>query len=145
MNVKVFPLCVSCVFYNDYYFTLRTTFNQPGHLATVIAFDLSINDLIPHSLSQDGFILRQQTPPVNADASADNDIPTDIRRQGSMLEISAQLMNAPIKLVYAIPLGRLVADMLRNNIWLIAINLALLFISLAWFLCVTTLLCPPQR
>ncbi|MEQ4511506.1 MAG: phosphotransferase RcsD [Dickeya sp.] len=120
-------------FYNDYYFTLRTTFNQPGHLATVIAFDLSINDLIPHSLSQDGFILRQQTPPVNADASADNDIPTDIRRQGSLLEISAQLMNAPIKLVYAIPLGRLVADMLRNNIWLIALNLALLFISLAWF------------
>lgn len=32
---------------NGYYFTLRTTFNQPGHLATVVAFDLPINDLIP--------------------------------------------------------------------------------------------------
>ena len=117
-------------FYNDYYFTLRTTFNQPGHLATVIAFDLSINDLIPRNMSRDSFMLRQQTPPVNADASADNDIPTDIRREGALLEISAQLMNSPIKLVYAIPLGRLVTDMLRNNIWVIALNLALLAISL---------------
>ncbi len=32
---------------NGHYFTLRTTFNQPGHLATVVAFDLPINDLIP--------------------------------------------------------------------------------------------------
>ncbi|MDI5405262.1 hypothetical protein MJM25_29845, partial [Salmonella enterica subsp. enterica serovar Lubbock] len=28
---------------NGHYFTLRTTFNQPGHLATVVAFDLPIN------------------------------------------------------------------------------------------------------
>ncbi|MBX9444625.1 phosphotransferase RcsD [Dickeya chrysanthemi] len=120
-------------FYNDYYFTLRTTFNQPGHLATVIAFDLSINDLIPRTLSRDSFILRQQTPPVNADASADNEIPTDIHREGASLEVSAQLMNSPIKLVYAIPLGRLVTDMLRNNLWIMALNLALLLISAAGF------------
>lgn len=34
---------------NGHYFTLRTTFNQPGHLATVVAFDLPINDLIPRA------------------------------------------------------------------------------------------------
>ncbi|QDX30740.1 phosphotransferase RcsD [Dickeya poaceiphila] len=118
-------------FYNDYYFTLRTTFNQPGHLATVIAFDLSINDLIPHTMSRDNFMLRKQTPPINADVSSDNEIPTDIRREGTLLEVTAQLMNSPIKLVYAIPLSWLVADTLRNNIWVIALNLALLFISLS--------------
>ncbi|SLM63935.1 MULTISPECIES: phosphotransferase RcsD [Dickeya] len=117
-------------FYNDYYFTLRTTFNQPGHLATVIAFDLSINDLIPRNLPRENFILRQQVPPVNADASNDNDILTEIRREGRLLEISAQLMNAPIKLVYIVPLDKLVTEMLRRNIWSIVLNLALLFLAL---------------
>ena len=38
---------------DDYYFTLRTTFNQPGHLATVLAFDLPINDLLTGNLRPD--------------------------------------------------------------------------------------------
>jgi two-component system sensor histidine kinase RcsD len=42
---------------NGHYFTLRTTFNQPGHLATVVAFDLPINDLIPPDMSLDSFRL----------------------------------------------------------------------------------------
>ncbi|MGM3174930.1 phosphotransferase RcsD [Dickeya lacustris] len=116
-------------FYNDYYFTLRTTFNQPGHLATVIAFDLSINDLIPSHLPRENFILRQQLPPVNVDN--DNDIPTEIRREGGLLEISAQLMNAPIKLVYVVPLDKLIAEMLRRNIWSIGFSLALLLLALS--------------
>ncbi|WP_192457290.1 phosphotransferase RcsD [Musicola keenii] len=120
-------------FYNDYYFTLRTTFNQPGHLATVIAFDLSINDLIPRTLSRENFMLRTQTPPVNVDANAESEIPTDIHRSGSLLEVSAQLMNAPIKIIYVIPLERLIADMVRNNVWMIVLNLALLIVALAGF------------
>ena len=40
---------------NAHYFTLRTTFNQPGHLATVVAFDLPINDLIPPGMTIDSF------------------------------------------------------------------------------------------
>ena len=42
---------------NGHYFTLRTTFNQPGHLATVVAFDLPINDLIPPDMPLDSFRL----------------------------------------------------------------------------------------
>lgn len=42
---------------NGHYFTLRTTFNQPGHLATVVAFDLPINDLIPPGMPLDSFRL----------------------------------------------------------------------------------------
>lgn len=44
---------------NGHYFTLRTTFNQPGHLATVVAFDLPINDLIPPGMPLDSFRLEQ--------------------------------------------------------------------------------------
>ncbi|AUH01651.1 phosphotransferase RcsD [Prodigiosinella confusarubida] len=120
-------------FYNDYYFTLRTTFNQPGHLATVIAFDLSINDLIPRDMSSEGFILRQQTPPTNIEPTTENEIPTDVTLDGRTLEVSAQLMNAPIKIIYMIPLGRLITNMLSANIWLILLNLALLVIALMGF------------
>lgn len=45
------------VWQNGHYFTLRTTFNQPGHLATVVAFDLPINDLIPPCMPLDSFHL----------------------------------------------------------------------------------------
>ncbi|MGG8885107.1 hypothetical protein ACQ9AN_27275, partial [Escherichia coli] len=44
---------------NGHYSTLRTTFNQPGHLATVVAFDLPINDFIPPGMPLDSFRLEQ--------------------------------------------------------------------------------------
>ena len=44
-------------FQNAYSFSIRTTFNQPGHLATVIAFDLPINDIIPANLARANFLL----------------------------------------------------------------------------------------
>jgi two-component system sensor histidine kinase RcsD len=50
---------------NGHYFTLRTTFNQPGHLATVVAFDLPINDLIPPGMPLDNFRI-EPDPAQNA-------------------------------------------------------------------------------
>jgi len=120
-------------FYNNYYFTLRTTFNQPGHLATVIAFDLSINDLIPRNMERENLMLRQQTLPMSMETGTDNETPTDVRLEGTMVEVSAQLTNAPLKMVYSIPLDRLITDMLRTNIWMILLNLALLLIALMGF------------
>nr|MBA2816636.1 Sensor-like histidine kinase RcsD [Candidatus Pantoea persica] len=35
---------------NDHYFTVYTTFNQPGHLSTVVAFNLPVNELIPQNM-----------------------------------------------------------------------------------------------
>ncbi|STV87606.1 two-component sensor protein RcsD [Klebsiella michiganensis] len=57
MNARRFRRCATSPGQNGYYFTLRTTFNQPGHLATVVAFDLPINDLIPPSMSLESFRL----------------------------------------------------------------------------------------
>ncbi|MGL9720628.1 Hpt domain-containing protein [Symbiopectobacterium sp.] len=112
-------------FYNDYYFTLRTTFNQPGHLATIIAFDLPINDLIPHTLSRDNFILRADSVGTSSEAFTNNEDTTRVQLNGSLLEVAAPLVNAPVNIVYQLPLRQFAADMARNNIWLLLLNLAL--------------------
>ncbi|WP_121573207.1 phosphotransferase RcsD [Brenneria alni] len=119
-------------FYNDYYFTLRTTFNQPGHLATIIAFDLPIDDLIPDNMPRENFILRQDTP-TGLDTNNSNEDMAVAQLNGSLLEISSQLVNAPVKMVFQIPIKSLVIDMLHNNVWLLLLNLALLILTLSGF------------
>ncbi|VTO26675.1 two-component sensor protein RcsD [Klebsiella pneumoniae] len=42
MSARRFSPLRHLAWQNAHYFTLRTTFNQPGHLATVVAFDLPI-------------------------------------------------------------------------------------------------------
>lgn len=120
-------------FYNDYYFTLRTTFNQPGHLATIIAFDLPINDLIPPTLSRDNFILRADTVGTSSEAFTNNEDTTRVQLNGSLLEVAAPLVNAPVNIVYQLPLRQFAADMARNNIWLLLLNVALLALTLTGF------------
>lgn len=120
-------------FYNDYYFALRPTFNQPGHLATIIAFNLPINDLIPHTLSRDNFILRADTVGTSSEAFSNNEDTTRVQLNGSLLEVAAPLVNAPVNIVYQLPLRQFAADMARNNIWLLLLNLALLALTLTGF------------
>ncbi|MCG8159110.1 phosphotransferase RcsD [Brenneria goodwinii] len=119
-------------FYNNYYFTLRTTFNQPGHLATIIAFDLPINDLIPLDMSRENFVLRQDTS-ASIDANSGNEDISVAQLNGSLIEISSQLINAPVKIVFQVPIRVLVLNMLNNNIWLLLLNLALLLFALSGF------------
>lgn len=120
-------------FYNDYYFTLRTTFNQPGHLATIIAFDLPINDVIPHSMSRDNFVLRTDTSANIADTLSASEDPTRILLNGALLEISTPLVNAPVSIVYQLPLNQVAAELVRNNIWLLLLNLVLLVLTVGGF------------
>ncbi|MCV9877842.1 phosphotransferase RcsD [Brenneria izbisi] len=120
-------------FYNDYYFTLRTTFNQPGHLATILAFDLPINDLIPSTLPRESLQLRQDVPSTTSfDTSSSEDMSVT-RLSGALLEISSPLVNAPVKIVFQIPIKTLLTDTLRSNIWLLLLNLALLIFAIAGF------------
>ncbi|VEB56896.1 two-component system sensor kinase [Salmonella enterica subsp. enterica] len=63
MSAKVSPHCENWPGKNGHYFTLRTTFNQPGHLATVVAFDLPINDLIPPGMPLDSFRIEPDATP----------------------------------------------------------------------------------
>ncbi|MDY4383808.1 phosphotransferase RcsD [Pectobacterium brasiliense] len=120
-------------FYNDYYFTLRTTFNQPGHLATILAFDLPINDLIPDTIPREHLMLKPDTPAASNMDNNNGEGTADVQLHGSNLEISATLVNAPIKIVFQVPVKALIIDSLRNNVWLLLLNLVLLSLSVVGF------------
>ena len=82
---------------NGHYFTLRTTFNQPGHLATVVAFDLPINDLIPPDMPLDSFRLEPDNSTQNMRTPSDKEGPDSvaISFNGSKIEIASSLLLAP--------------------------------------------------
>ncbi|MGC6386324.1 phosphotransferase RcsD [Ewingella sp. S1.OA.A_B6] len=119
-------------FSNDYFFSLRTTFNNPGHLATVIAFDMPISDLIPRSMARDNFQLNNNNDAVNeGDLSQTTDISSSIALQGWSVNFAAPLSNSPLTLSYRVPLLSLIMDLSRNNFWLALINLLLLGLAMA--------------
>ncbi|MEQ9861488.1 phosphotransferase RcsD [Pectobacterium cacticida] len=121
-------------FYNDYYFTLLTTFNQPGHLATILAFDLPINDLIPNSLPRERLMLKPDTPAASSqDSNNTGEDVASVELRGDNIDISATLVNAPLKIVFQMPVRSLVIDSLRNNVWFLLLNLMLLSLSIAGF------------
>ncbi|CNB92512.1 phosphotransferase RcsD [Yersinia alsatica] len=116
-------------FQNAYYFTLRTTFNHPGHLATVIAFDLPINDLIPPNMARSSFLLQQDKTPINEGMAPEDIAAASVTLNGYWVEFSAPLTNATLKIVYRVPISVLAIDLLRNNFWLILANILLLSLA----------------
>lgn len=112
-------------FQNIYQFSLRTTFNQPGQLATVIAFDLPINDLIPQNMARSRFLLLPDNNELD-----ENETHTLVTLNSDQVEFIAFLPNASLKLVYPVPTFTLLLDLLKNNLWLLGINLLLLVLSI---------------
>ena len=108
-------------FQNDHYVTLRTTFNQPGHLATVVAFDLPVNDILPQNMPLENFQLRQSNAPALSSDDNDN-ATTQVTLANPNLEISASLPGTTLQLVYRVPLLSLALDTLHNLMWPLFIN-----------------------
>ncbi|WON75624.1 phosphotransferase RcsD [Serratia sp. UGAL515B_01] len=118
-------------FQNTYSFSIRTTFNQPGHLATVIAFDLPINDIVPLNMASSNFLLLPDENGLDGDDSAtENTANTVVVLKRSWVEFNTSLLNSPLKLVYRVSVINLVLDLLRNNLWLLMGNLLLLVLSM---------------
>lgn len=119
------------VWQNGHYFTLRTTFNQPGHLATVVAFDLPINDLIPAGMPLDSFHLvpdaTATTEHVNEKESPDS---VSINFNNGKIEISSALDSTDMRLVWQVPFGSLLLDTLQNILLPLLLNIALLALAL---------------
>ncbi len=119
------------VWQNGHYFTLRTTFNQPGHLATVVAFDLPINDLIPAGMPLDSFHLvpdaSSTTEHINEKESPDS---VSISFNNSKIEISSALDSTDMRLVWQVPFGSLLLDTLQNILLPLLLNIALLALAL---------------
>lgn len=117
---------------NDSYFTVRTTFNQPGHLATVVAFDLPVNDIIPLNMPLENFQLKQDTTPVaEGNDNQDSNSTTHINWVTPNIEIAGSLASTPLQLIYRVPITGLIADTLHNLLWPLLANFALLLMSLA--------------
>ncbi len=116
---------------NGHYFTLRTTFNQPGHLATVVAFDLPINDLIPPGMQLDSFHLEPDaastTEHLNEKESPDS---VSINFNNSKIEISSALNSTGMRLVWQVPFGSLLVDTLQSILLPLLLNIALLALAL---------------
>lgn len=116
---------------NGHYFTLRTTFNQPGHLATVVAFDLPINDLIPPGMPLDSFHLvpdaTSTTEHLNEKESPDS---VSINFNNSKIEISSALNSTDMRLVWQVPFGSLLLDNLQSILLPLLLNIALLALAL---------------
>lgn len=116
---------------NGYYFTLRTTFNQPGHLATVVAFDLPINDLIPPGMMLDSFRLEQDatqnTLRTQEKEMADS---ASVNFNSSKIEISSSLNSTGMRLVWQVPFGTLLLDTLQNILLPLLLNIGLLALAL---------------
>lgn len=117
---------------NGHYFTLRTTFNQPGHLTTVVAFDLPINDLIPPDMPLDSFRLEQDTAAQNARAANDKESADSvaITFNGSRIEIASALASTGMRLVWQVPFGSLMVDTLQNILLPLLLNIGLLALAL---------------
>ncbi|TDT58794.1 two-component system sensor histidine kinase RcsD [Enterobacter sp. AG5470] len=119
---------------NGHYFTLRTTFNQPGHLATVVAFDLPINDLIPPGMTLDSFRLDPDTAQTNT-RTQDKDA-TDsasVNFNSAKIEISSSLNGTGLRLIWQVPFGTLLLDTLQNILLPLLLNIGLLALALFGF------------
>lgn len=116
---------------NGHYFTLRTTFNQPGHLATVVAFDLPINDLIPPGMSPDDFRFESDPSPnnvrTNDKETADS---VNVGFNGGQIEIGSAINSTSMQLVWQVPLGALLLDTLQNILLPLLLNIGLLALAL---------------
>ncbi|QLR43999.1 phosphotransferase RcsD [Enterobacter sp. RHBSTW-00994] len=117
---------------NGHYFTLRTTFNQPGHLATVVAFDLPINDLIPPDMPLDSFRMDPDNSAQNMRTPPDKEGPesVSISFNGSKIEISSSLNSTGMRLVWQVPFGTLLLDTLQNILLPLLLNIGLLALAL---------------
>ncbi|WP_285220551.1 hypothetical protein, partial [Pseudomonas aeruginosa] len=91
---------------NPHYITLRTTFNQPGHLATVVAFDLPITDLIPPGMALDSFRI-ELDPTQNVAASPEKEASDHIgiTFNGMQIDIATDISTTGMQLVWTVPMS----------------------------------------
>jgi two-component system sensor histidine kinase RcsD len=119
---------------NGHYFTLRTTFNQPGHLATVVAFDLPINDLIPPGMTLDSFRL-EPDPSQNATGNPDKEESDNvsINFNGTRIEIVTAINTTGMRLIWVVPFSTLMIESLQNVLLPLLLIIGLLALTLFGF------------
>ncbi len=121
---------------NGAYFTLRTTFNQPGHLATIVAFDLPVNDLVPPDMALNSLRLEttETIAPPSSAAGKNSVRAVNINFNGSRVEIAAPVEATPLRLIWLVPVSTLLMNTLQNIALPFCLNILLLILALFGYL-----------
>ncbi|MGA6506298.1 phosphotransferase RcsD, partial [Klebsiella sp. K769] len=119
---------------NAHYFTLRTTFNQPGHLATVVAFDLPINDLIPPGMTIDSFRI-EPDPSQNLATTPDKESADHIgiTFNGMQIDIATDISTTGMQLLWTVPMSTMLLESMQNILLPLLLNIGLLALALFGF------------
>lgn len=108
-------------FLDEPFFTLQTTFNQPGHLATIIAFDIPVSDLLPAQLT----VASLQIAPLNILTAPPQTAQTSLA--GDHIVLTQPLKNAALQLHYTLPLMPLLSRLPLRHSSIIPVNLLFIF------------------
>jgi len=113
---------------SDYYFTIRTTFNQPGHLATVVAFDLPVKDMLSTELDASRLVFHStENSSGNSDSSSGSD---RVNLASASVDLASSLSGAPLVVTYNLSLITLLAATLHHFSFSLSLCLLLLILSL---------------
>lgn len=82
------------------FITLRTTFNQPGHLATILAFDLPLDDLNNNSLNLSALQIHND----ETVSKRGNKGSYSLNLSSFSIDLSRPVTGAPLTLSYHLPL-----------------------------------------
>ncbi len=112
---------------SDYYFTLRTTFNQPGHLATVVAFDLPVKDMLSEELDPSRLMFHSTG---NSSGNVDTGNSDRVNLASASVDLSSSLSAAPLVITYNLSLMTLLGATLHHFSFTLCLCLLLLILSL---------------
>ncbi len=109
-------------------------FNQPGHPATVVAFDLPINDLIPRACrwtASVSSLIRRKNGASSADKEAVDNV--SISFNGLRIEITTAINTTGMRLVWVVPFSTLLMESLQNILLPLLLTIGLLALTLFGF------------
>lgn len=119
----------------NFYITMRTTFNQPGRLATVLAFDIPVSDLITDNLDINNMQL-QTDDNSESESDTEQSLKTSwqLNMSGFSLDISTPLLGNSLSLIYHVPLWSVINHSLHDffYIYLLLILLMLTLLTRQW-------------
>ena len=108
---------------NAAFITLRTTFNQPGHLASILAVDLPLDDLNNSGLNLSALQIRNEES-----ARKNAAISYSLNLSALSIDIVNPVAGAPLSILYHLPLMTVASAILNEllPVYLILLSLILL-------------------
>lgn len=111
---------------NGPYLTMRTTFNQPGRLASILAFDLPLLDLNRNSLMLDHIQIHNEENFIRPQHQATYSL--DLTEFS--LKISSPLSNSPLSVSYHLPITKLLTTVMTGS-WFVSVLILILMMLTA--------------